>query len=91
MALRAAAKVLECLAAVDMPKPDVCPSVEEGVCISFWQRDRYAHVECFNTGEIVAAVMDEQRQHRTWAVERTAADVLSVVSEIRKHLIEPAA
>jgi hypothetical protein len=85
-ALRAAAKVLECLSGGELPKPDINPSVEEGVCISFWHRDCYADIECFNTGEIVAAVMDEQRQHRTWPVRRTASDVMSAISQIKKHL-----
>ncbi|HVA48042.1 MAG TPA: hypothetical protein VNH11_16855 [Pirellulales bacterium] len=90
VALRAAAKVLECLSTDDVPKPDVSPSVEEGVCISFWHRDRYADIECFNTGEIVAAVMDEQRRHKTWTVRRTASDVLAAVSQLKKRLTESA-
>lgn len=89
VALRATAKVIECLSTLDVPKPDVSPSVEEGVCISFWNRGRYAHIECFNSGEIVAAVMDEKRQHRTWSVRRATSEVLSAISQIREHLIEP--
>lgn len=87
-ALRAAAKVLECLSTAQLPKPGISASVEEGVCISFWRRDRYAHIECFNTGEIVAAIMNEQRQHSTWPVRREAGEVVSAVLQIEKHLME---
>ena len=89
-ALHAAAKVLECLSTAEMPKPDISASVEEGVCISFWRGDRYAHIECFNTGEIVAAVMDEQRRHKTWTVRRESGEVVSAASHIKQHLMEPA-
>ncbi|MEZ6146963.1 MAG: hypothetical protein R3B91_16410 [Planctomycetaceae bacterium] len=55
VAISLATTVLEAAAELDFEPDNVDPSVDEGVCISFRDGNRYADIECFNTGDILAA------------------------------------
>jgi len=52
----------------DIPRPRIAPSVEGGVGISFEQADRYAFIECYNDGEIVAGVSSRESGQDAWEV-----------------------
>ena len=54
--------------------PDtIDPSAENGVVLSFSKRDRYADIECFNSGEILAVMHDRSRGNagkpNVWTVQ----------------------
>lgn len=56
--ISAAIQVLSMLAEFQIEPTHLDPSVEEGICISFRSGDRYADIECFNSGEVLAVTSD---------------------------------
>lgn len=43
-------------------------SMDDGICISFRRHDRYADIECFNTGEILAAMKIDGEEPAIWEI-----------------------
>ncbi|MEX2120023.1 MAG: hypothetical protein WD847_10555 [Pirellulales bacterium] len=84
--------VLEILSASGLPSPQITPSAEEGICISFRNGRFYAHIECFNSGEIVAATSDGNGAHTLTEVSADEtelidkAKVIQAAKTIRAHL-----
>jgi len=64
-----AAEVLGLLSNIDFEPTNVDPSTDEGVCVSFRQANRYGDIECFNSGQILAAVAIDGEQPLIWDVE----------------------
>ena len=60
--------VLELLLRMNLPPSRVTPSVENGVGISFIRGQKYADIECFNTGEILAVISDRRGKPYVWEV-----------------------
>jgi hypothetical protein len=86
VAVALAKKLLRRFAEADLPAPRVNPSVEEGVCLSFRIGSIYAGIECFNSGEVLAATSDGHGEHRVWEVGSRSGDILRSVRLIRSHL-----
>jgi hypothetical protein len=57
------------------------PSVEEGICVAFRVDDRYADIECFNSGEIVAATSDGRGTYSVWEIANSQqmTNALSII------------
>ncbi len=56
------------------------PSSDEGICISFRRQNRYADIECFNNGEILAATKVDGEDPTIWElspenIEETIAKI----------------
>jgi hypothetical protein len=93
IALERARKVLKIISTYRLPWPDVTPSAEEGICISFHAGQLYAHIECFNSGEIVAATSDGKGEH---TITELCGDgdvlderaVLQAAKAIKSHLAQ---
>jgi hypothetical protein len=67
--------------------PDkITPSVENGVGISFIQGDKYADIECFNTGEILAVTSDRQAAPQVWEVSNRPQEITSALRKIRDFI-----
>lgn len=67
--------------------PDkITPSVENGVGISFIQGDKYADIECFNTGEILAVTSDRQSPPQVWEVEDRPQAITAALRKIRDFI-----
>ncbi|MEQ9588018.1 MAG: hypothetical protein RJS97_08700 [Parvibaculaceae bacterium] len=79
-ALQHAAEVLDRFAAVDLEPNRISPSIEEGVCLSCRDGMLYADIECFNTGEIMAAMSDGN--HPTVVTVLDAAAIRDTVEQI---------
>lgn len=62
----------------------VLPSVEGGVGITFRRDGKYADIECFNTGEILAIQSDGSGQPSAWEVEPGA--IKETLTTIRAYL-----
>ena len=65
-------RVLEITRKVRIKPDSVLPSAEGGIGISFWNEGKYADLECFNTGEIIAVKYDRGEQHNvpeTWYID----------------------
>jgi len=88
IALSWAKTVLVALFGIDLPPDHVTPSVENGVGISFVHGDRYADVECFNTGEILAVTSTGQGNPTVWEVEKNSVAIESALRKIRDFIRE---
>ena len=75
--------VFELLLRINFPPTKVTPSVENGVAISFIQAEKYADIECFNTGEILAVTSDRQGNPDVWKVEDNVEAIESALERIR--------
>ena len=53
-AIRMATAVLAELNELGLVPNVICPSTDGAVCIEFWREGKYADIECFNSGEILA-------------------------------------
>lgn len=65
-AIKVAGYVLSHLAARDFRPSHIDPSTNEGVCISFRNGARYADIECFNSGELVALTSLDDGATEVW-------------------------
>lgn len=67
--------------------PDkVSPSVENGVGISFVNGRRYADIECFNDGTILAVTSDGSGDPNVWHVAPNTEDIEHAVDYVRSFL-----
>jgi hypothetical protein len=83
VAIRAAERVLDLLWDSGYSKPSrIAPSSDDGVLISFMGKKGSANIECFNSGEIVAAVTSPHEAPRVWQVDRTPGAIRAALEEI---------
>lgn len=83
-AISYAGTILDALKKVDFLPSCVCPSVEGGVGIAFVAGDVYADIECFNDGEILAALSAKYKN--TTIIEINWETLDSTIDKIRKFL-----
>ena len=87
VAIRKAKLVLAELAKVELCPSRISPSSDEGICISFSLTGKYADIECFNTGDIMAARSGASVETK---ISRVAAgEILKTVQKISEFLSEP--
>jgi hypothetical protein len=79
-------EVLRILFHLDFPPTKITPSVENGVGISFICNNKYADIECFNEGDILAITSDGQGNPEVWEVEATTLGITSTIEKIRVFL-----
>lgn len=72
--------VLTKLSEVGFPPDRIDPSSAGGICISFQDGDRYADVECLNSGNIIALTMEGHSNPIVWDVE--PFEISGVVADI---------
>ena len=68
----ACAFAIEAIRALDeagLEATDIDPSVENGICLSFLRGDKYAHIECFNDGEVVGVISTLHGDAQIWEVD----------------------
>lgn len=69
VAERRGMEVLDALLELEKFQPArLSPSVEGGVVFSFFSRDLYADIECFNSGEVVAVTSKPHEEPTVWEV-----------------------
>ncbi len=86
LAISLAHKALDVLTEMNFRPSRVTPSVENGIGISFIFEDKYADIECFNTGEVLAVISDGKEIPDVWEVELTRQGLKSAVGKIRVFL-----
>jgi hypothetical protein len=69
-AVELAKRMLRSLDWFNLAPDRIDPSLEEGICLAFRKADRYADIECFNEGEILAIVSSKEGSE-TWDVCET--------------------
>jgi hypothetical protein len=81
-----AQEILSSLMHRDLHPDRVNPSVENGVTFSFSRGDRYADIECFNSGEVLAVTTDGVDEPDVWSVSVTKEEVSHTIERIRAFL-----
>ncbi|MFB2969201.1 hypothetical protein ACE1CD_09540 [Aerosakkonema sp. BLCC-F183] len=71
---------------MNFPPTQITPSVEEGVGICFIRGKKYADLECFNTGEILAVISDGQGNPNVWEVNPNREEIKISLERIRVYL-----
>lgn len=78
--------VLETLLSINFPPSHISASAEEGVNISFICDDKYADIECLNTGEILAVNSNRRDYPDVWQVNPSREDIKRSLEKIRAYL-----
>lgn len=84
-AIGLASEVLRELSEIDLPPSYIDPSTDEGVCISFRNADRYADIECFNSGDVLAVITRDDADPVIWEVPRD--QVSQAVAKISRFIL----
>jgi hypothetical protein len=67
--------------------PDaIVPSADGGVAICFIRNQKYADIECFNSGDILAVRYSNQDDPRAWAIQPNAVASDATIQEFSKYL-----
>lgn len=83
-ALAQAQNVLQQLSDLDFEPSRIDPSAENGVCLSFRAGNRYADIECFNSGDVLAVTSDGSGQPQIWEINAASGDGLPMaIARIR--------
>ena len=80
------ARDLTCGLPEDSKPSQIGASAEGGVCVSFFNDDRYGDVECFNTGEVLAAITKRGEDTEVWAVNPTSEAMREAVDRVRAFI-----
>lgn len=86
IALFWARESLTVLSEMNFPPTQITPSVEEGVGICFIRGKKYADIECFNSGEILAVTSDGQGNPSVWEVNPSREEIKISLERIRVYL-----
>jgi hypothetical protein len=78
--------VFEILFNMNFPPTRIMPSADEGIGICFISGKKYADIECFNTGEIVAVTSDGQGNPNVWEVNPDREELKNSLNRIRVYL-----
>jgi large subunit ribosomal protein L15 len=67
----------------------VAPSAEGGVAISFSRQDKYADLECFNDGDVLAVISDKKRDGHieVWEVDASEEGIKNSLLKIREYVL----
>jgi hypothetical protein len=84
VSLQQADGVLDVLAELDFSPTNLIASAENGVAFSFRLGERYAMIECFNSGEIAAAISSGLGHADSWDV--SPSDLKETIETIYDHV-----
>lgn len=79
-------EILNILSKIGFFPTRITPSVENGVAISFIGNGKYADIECFNDGDILAVTSDGTGNPEVWEVEANTLGIKSAIEKIRVFL-----
>lgn len=85
-AIRAAQDSLQALVEANLQPTSVDPSAEGGVCISFRKNGRYADIEFFNSGEVLAVTSTGHDDSKVWQVSEHGRSLPLAVEKIRRFI-----
>ena len=81
-----AVRILDVLQQKSIPPTRLVASAEGGIGIVFTDGDRYADIECLNSGEIMVAAYSGQQVPEVWEVEPTDDGISAALERIRVHI-----
>lgn len=85
-AIYLAREVLRTLVDQDFAPSSLDPSSEGGVSLSFRDGERYADIECFNSGEVLAVVSHAGQETDVWELPNLADDLPQAINRMRSFL-----
>lgn len=77
---------LDILRVDDFACDRVLASVDEGIGICFVREPKYADIEIFNTGEILAVTSERNSSPKIWEVHQSVEGIRQALEEIREYL-----
>ena len=78
--------VLDLLAGVDLNPTKIVPSAEGGAAVCFIQGAKYADVECFNNGTLLAVLSTGRGTPEVWEIGPSGKSVRKTLERIRDFL-----
>ena len=81
-----ARELLVCMERRRFLPTDAVASTEGGVALSFMSENRYADIECLNTGEILAVTVIGQEEPVVWEVAKSNASFIEAIERIHDHI-----
>jgi len=87
--LAKAREVLGALMEFDLEPSRITASVEGGVGFIFTRQDRYADIECLNSGALVAVMYDSQSEPVVWRVSPDSQSIKEALEKICAFLTAP--
>jgi hypothetical protein len=85
-AVAIAADVLASLVRSDLVPDGILPSAEGGIAICFVQGDKYADIECLNSGEVLAVTSTRHERPYVWSLDKNSVDSDSAAQTISTYL-----
>lgn len=79
-----AKQIIEALGVLSLAPSNIVASVEGGVAITFRRKDKYADIECLNSGEVLAVTSDGRNEPAVWEVE--PGGVNQTLERIREYI-----
>ena len=78
--------------AVEELSPDrIIASAEGGVALCFELGEKYADIECLNSGEILGVLSNRRDRPDVWEIEQSTSGVASAAARIREFISASAA
>ena len=62
------------------------PSAEDGISIVFINGEKYADIECFNSGEILGVISDGQGKPQVWEIKPDSKSIKTALEKIREYI-----
>jgi hypothetical protein len=82
LAIRNSQTVLDVLHVLNFSPISIVPSAEDGIAISFAKDKKRAIIECYNDGNIVAAMYEIDSEPLAWNVAISEEDIKESVNRI---------
>lgn len=85
-ALARARNVFALLLEINFEPTRITASVEGGIGFIFTRQDRYADIECLNSGNLVAVTYINQAEPVVWSVKTDSSGIKETLEKIRAFL-----
>lgn len=86
LSIRLADIVIEQLEKSELLPAEVVASAEGGVAFCFMNGDKYADIECLNSGEILAVTTNRRDRPSVWEVQLNQSEIARATERIRTFI-----
>ena len=71
---------------VEVPPTKVVASAEGGVAVYFVAGQKYADIECLNSGEILGVTTNRRDRPNVWEIEPSSSEIARAIERVREFL-----
>lgn len=86
LAISAAAAIANAFISFGLIPDAIVPSAEGGIAICFVRNQKYADIECFNSGDILAVRYSQNEDPKAWALQANAVASDANIQAFSKYL-----